>query len=398
MAGKKELVPCKPHQYRDRSTNRCRNYKNAQKRTSPKRASKTPSRKELVPCKSHQYRDPVTNRCRNYKNAQKRTSPKRTPRRKELVPCKPHQYRDPVTNRCKNLPKQPANNVYYPPMVQPPPPPMIQPPPPPMIQPPPPPMIQPAKTPPPMIQPAKTPPVPVGPGIPYNFNKLAEDCTRLFDWKLGKELGKGHYGVAYQVCKAKNDLDCKYVLKRQKADKDFFEEVYALEDLQNTGVVPKLYAAWICNNDGFLVIELLETCNLDEESEYKQVKDALNKIKEKGWLHVDIHRGNVRCANDGKKVMLIDFGWAIKQGKKGYPEHPLSKQFGFTLSWKELELMQNINLMYSFNRNFLYDTENDLKKIYREYYLLNPQKLSSDNVKRMLKYYMNAIEHAKNKK
>ena len=72
---------------------------------------------DLVPCKPHQYRDPESRRCKNiigYKknsSVPKKISPKKTSpsgRKKkpveDLVPCKPHQYRDPINRRCKNLP------------------------------------------------------------------------------------------------------------------------------------------------------------------------------------------------------------------------------------------------------------------------------------------------------
>ena len=86
---KKELVPCKEHQYRDPVTNRCRNKEGAKsrRRKSPTNSGGKSSkrrRKELVPCKEHQYRDPVTNRCRNKEGAKK--SPKRTPPKREEKP------------------------------------------------------------------------------------------------------------------------------------------------------------------------------------------------------------------------------------------------------------------------------------------------------------------------
>lgn len=92
---------------------------------------------QLVPCKPHQYRDPDTRRCKNiegYKKTNsgpKKISPTRSPkisspkddrspsgRKKkpldQLVPCKPHQYRDEHTRKCKNLPgykKSPAKTL-----------------------------------------------------------------------------------------------------------------------------------------------------------------------------------------------------------------------------------------------------------------------------------------------
>jgi superfamily II DNA or RNA helicase len=116
----KKYVDCKPHQFRDPITNRCKNkpdYKRPRsvktRSRSPKKGSKkrSPTGKKYVDCKAHQYRDPITNRCRNnpdYKRPRSTGSPKKgsstRARKKEYVDCKPHQYRDPITHRCKNKP------------------------------------------------------------------------------------------------------------------------------------------------------------------------------------------------------------------------------------------------------------------------------------------------------
>ena len=125
--------------------------------SSPKRSPKTTSPKDdrspsgrkrkpldqLVPCKPHQYRDPVDRRCKNIVGYKKTNSgPKRSPkisspkrispnvdrspsgRKKkpldQLVPCKPHQYRDLNDRRCKNLPgyKKPTGKKLVPQKMQ----------------------------------------------------------------------------------------------------------------------------------------------------------------------------------------------------------------------------------------------------------------------------------------
>ena len=106
----KDYVDCKPHQYRDKITHRCKNlpgYKRPRSvkppTGSPKKSSPTLERKkEYVDCKPHQYRDEITKRCKNL------------PTEKKYVDCKPHQYRDEITHRCKNKPgykkQQPSLN------------------------------------------------------------------------------------------------------------------------------------------------------------------------------------------------------------------------------------------------------------------------------------------------
>lgn len=98
----KSLVPCKPHQIRDLTTNRCRNRSTKlQHKTSKKKSSSRKSKKSLVPCKPHQIRDPTTNRCINRSTKlQPKTYKKKS--NKSKVPCKSHQVRDSKTGRCKN--------------------------------------------------------------------------------------------------------------------------------------------------------------------------------------------------------------------------------------------------------------------------------------------------------
>ena len=161
-----------------------------------------------------------------------------------------------------------------------------------------------------------------------------------------RKIGEGAFGVAYTVCKAGN---CDYVLKSQTDNKDFRIELQALYELQDTKVVPKLHAAWTCKGYGYLVIEKLVECDLTGEDEYIQIKKILDKLYKAGWLHVDTHPGNIMCADKGKKVVIIDFGWAVKRGPKGedqtYTDHPLRKKgYRGKLTWRNLKIVQNYKL------------------------------------------------------
>lgn len=187
---------------------------------------------------------------------------------------------------------------------------------------------------------------PVGPGVPNNFIEIVDDCEINKVWKTKNELGRGKYGIAYVACKAVDD--CNYVLKVQKLTHDFYTEVSCLEEFKNTkGIVPKIYAAWSCDNRGYFVIQKLYSCpeykfTREKKETYKEVDNLLKRFKEKGWLHVDIHPGNVMCDNRGKLV-LIDFGWSVKKGKKSYPDNPLSKILDMSLTFTDLELAQKKN-------------------------------------------------------
>jgi predicted Ser/Thr protein kinase len=212
-------------------------------------------------------------------------------------------------------------------------------------------------------------PVIPGPGLPTKFKKIAEDCAQNNVWKQKKILGQGKYGSVYEACRVGN---CDYVLKTQKDDQDFRIEVKALEDLQRTKIVPKLYAAWTCNGRGYLVIEKLNKCRLSGEELYEGVKSALTKIREAGWLHVDTHYGNIMCAK-GKKVVIVDFGWAVKRGPGGdnqmYPDHPLAgpEKYGKPVSWYFLEAAQWYNFNFDFNQGKTTAQQEEFMQAYENY-------------------------------
>ena len=107
MSTLKNFKPCKPHQYRDPVTNRCKNnpdYERVRsvKASKSRRKGSNPVPDGYKPCKPHQYRDPVTHRCKNNADHQRVRSPPGSPSGIGYKPCKEHQYRDPVTHRCKN--------------------------------------------------------------------------------------------------------------------------------------------------------------------------------------------------------------------------------------------------------------------------------------------------------
>ena len=417
---RKSLVPCKSYQYRSRSSNKCRNYKNSPKRKSRRKSTRRKSRrkssrgkKSLVPCKSYQYRSRSSNKCRNYKNSPKRKSSRRKSTRRTSTRRK--SLRSP-----KTLPSQflPLRSQVQPPLrsqVQPPLRSQVQPPLRSQVQPPLRSQVQPplrSQVQPPLRSQEQSRPLallpqrsqvqqslrsqeqsrplallpqpknnsvntikPVGPGIPLEFRTLVEDCNQIAEnWRIKDYVGSGQYGETHQICK-KDNKDCKYVLKRQNLGKEFYNEVNSLYDLQSTGVVPKIYAAWTCKGIGYIVEELLQPCNnITLDQRYIQVKNALDIIKDHGWLHIDVKPDNTLCADDGRKVILIDFGWAVKKGAEGdntlYPDHPIVKKVPASylpITWKKLNDIQDMNLEIGFDNNYI-DKDASLKaaKLYYE--------------------------------
>ena len=193
----------------------------------------------------------------------------------------------------------------------------------------------------------------LGPGVPKIFLKLKEDCEKEKFWKKKKVLGEGSYGMTYHVCKVN---DCTYALKVQEESVDFFNEVHCLMDMRKSNIVPKIYAAWTCNNYGFIVTEQLFPCpksTMKRSSKtWKEVSDLTGKLENKGWLHVDTHPGNIMCNKKGKKI-LIDFGWAVKKGKRYYlPKHGgISKENNMKFTFNEIKVSQELNIEYFFGDN-----------------------------------------------
>jgi serine/threonine protein kinase len=191
---------------------------------------------------------------------------------------------------------------------------------------------------------------PVGIGIPVELNEIAEECSfKLTTCEYWNQVGQGAAGKVYI-----REGDSKYALKIQKANCIFFAEMKALTDLQKIlkdevkGVVPKLYASWICNGNGYILIEkLYDSYGMRS----KEMQYALKKIEEYGWLHLDISTCN-RMSNRDGNLVLIDFGWAVKKpsdDNKTYPYHPISIKSCKAFTYADLKIRQDadFNMIYS---------------------------------------------------
>ena len=54
----------------------------------------------------------------------------------------------------------------------------------------------------------------------------------------------------------------------------------------------------------YIVLDRMFECKVTK----KELKDVLNRFLRLGWLHVDVHPGNVMCNKKGN-ICLIDLGW-----------------------------------------------------------------------------------------
>jgi serine/threonine protein kinase len=189
---------------------------------------------------------------------------------------------------------------------------------------------------------------------------VKEDCKQNEAFNLDKKkyISGGAYSEVY-------DVDVKgiiYAIKVQnlKYNKnEFFQEVIALHELQSTQLVVKMFSAWTCEGIGYILMEKLHTIDsIFNGTEFRiianklwdDVGNILNVLSDKGWLHLDVHRKNIMATNEGK-IVLIDFGLAVKKtedGNQKYPQNRFSKNFP-NITWDQLKLYQNYRFQLQFN-------------------------------------------------
>jgi serine/threonine protein kinase len=198
-----------------------------------------------------------------------------------------------------------------------------------------------------------------------------EDYMQNEKWKIGKFINQGRQGGIYLTS---NDGK-EYVIKVQVANNNFFQEVRALQDLQDTNYVVKIFDTWTYKGSGYIVMEKVNpfgygnSYGIDDCTLWKEVGKILNVISKYGWLQVDVHKENVAITNEGK-IILIDFGYAVKKTKDGnetYPEHKLSINFP-NITWDQLKINQDFTYQKCFNPYASDNTEckQDKQKIFQE--------------------------------
>jgi len=202
--------------------------------------------------------------------------------------------------------------------------------------------------------------IPKGIGIPEELIELAIECSSdIRNSDVWEQAGQGAVGTVY------TRSDYEYAVKIQKVGRLFSSERKALADLQQIllkekGVVPKLYASWIFDGNGYLLIEKLRDCC---GMKSKEMEYALKKIEEYGWLHLDISVCN-RMVNKDGKLVLIDFGWAVKKpsdDKKTYSKHPISIHLCKAFTYAELKIRQDSDFKMIYSKYLDEEEEEDIQ-------------------------------------
>lgn len=190
------------------------------------------------------------------------------------------------------------------------------------------------------------------------------DCFE--GYKQGAILGSGEQGTAYRVAKNTNGsnanerlvmkiskLDTKYNVngdvEKTKAQviEDWKNEAQTSHTLGEAGIGPKIYKVWLCNNggntEGYIVMQKMKYALRNYPgafSTYKNAdgidrqKDTLNavplniqkdyvtcleKMIDRGYIHMDNHPGNLGITEVGgvEKGILFDFGFTQKRDDLG---------------------------------------------------------------------------------
>lgn len=154
--------------------------------------------------------------------------------------------------------------------------------------------------------------------VPRRYAELAEKCACNDRWMKKTKIGSGAFGKVYQACRFQGQ---NLVVKVQQNDQFAKAEFKAYKALQNKHILPKLLAVWVCKGKMYMVLEQLYDCVQPVGILMKRLDTKVQKLFELGWLHCDLHWGNVMCKKNNR-VVLIDFGLSVQKGKGPYENQP----------------------------------------------------------------------------
>ncbi len=130
-------------------------------------------------------------------------------------------------------------------------------------------------------------------------------------WTVGGQIGKGGFGTILIAC---HRDDCEYVMKVQKADFFFQNEVNILSKLNNVKpkIAPKIFDHWVSKDLGFIVLERMDR-DMKEVSlttrHKRRILWLLRHLHKHRIAMIDILKGNV--LQKGSKLFLSDFGISV---------------------------------------------------------------------------------------
>lgn len=166
------------------------------------------------------------------------------------------------------------------------------------------------------------------------FVPRSKDCRG--GWKVRTQIGKGDYGVVYQVCDESDN--CEFVYKYIVGDsKTLHNEVMIQNEAAEAGLAPSILQVVDGVGDGAIIMESMTVTMYDylsnpaiTEAEATQAMVAacqiLSGFFDLGYVHVDPHLGNIMQSRDGA-WLLIDFGQARPNDNEAAMKADIKKLF-----------------------------------------------------------------------
>ncbi len=152
-------------------------------------------------------------------------------------------------------------------------------------------------------------------------------------YTIGKVIGQGNFGCVYE-CRDEweNELVAKIILPKnrtyEEVKKEWLEELQKLVILRHKNIT-YIHSAFECNNTFYLIIErcyctlnhLLNMPNIRNElwlpSIAKDILQGIDFIHDAGYVHKDIHPGNIFVSRQDKIISGKEFIWSFKIGDFG---------------------------------------------------------------------------------
>ena len=147
------------------------------------------------------------------------------------------------------------------------------------------------------------------------------------------ELGRGEYGTTYSFVDYENEarLALKTVHFNSTSDTRLYENIVNEVEVQRymgeQGIAPKIHDTYYCYENGgvtiMIVMDLMTVGDIDDFSATRALTDAhreiiLRKVRlmhEMGYIHNDLHSGNVFVTEDDKgefDFFIGDFGFVTR--------------------------------------------------------------------------------------
>lgn len=168
-------------------------------------------------------------------------------------------------------------------------------------------------------------------GIKYFESKSKSKDACMSQYKNISKLGAGAYGTAYLGTKNNNNYVIKAIDVYNDENKnnlnDIKTEIETLKQMSKLGISPKYHTHYFCKKvkgsqvyTVFIVMDYMDTGTLSNYLQEnpkgltadlkKQIKDKLAIMHKNGYIHDDLHEGNILLNRENSKLKLYiaDFG------------------------------------------------------------------------------------------